>query len=286
MEIYSKFIGDNNKTFIKCFVNNSNVPNVIFFMTPIASVEHEIAMMNYKPLFEKGFNVFAIDLPGIGNSSNDKFSYNNIKVAITNTVEYIKSNYSDSIHLYGGTGTGGIIAQAIASDKEMLFFKSFSQFGVANHKDLSFIGNSILLKLFFPMLRIFTKIFPKYRVKFKLPKYNGHNAVKENNWYRNVMEKNPGIFDLPLEVVYTLLWLLISKDSPLKEMPHSPTLVMAAKYDRYFKEAYINKYYYKLETDKRLHWIEDSHCVFAWGTIELTNKVADWINERENKILS
>lgn len=278
MEIYNKLVGENNNTFIKCFVSNNEAPNVIFFMTPIASIEHEIAIKNYRPLFDNGFNVFAIDLPGIGNSSKDNFSYNKIKSAIKSAVEFIRKNYSSSIHLYGGTGTGGIIAQAIASDKEMPLFKSFIQFGVANHGDLSIIGNSNLLKLIFPILKIAAKAFPKYRIKFKIPKYNGYNAEKENLWYESMMKKYPGIFDLPLEVIYTLLWLLISKHSPIKEKPQSPTLVMAAKYDRYFKRDYVNSYYQKLEHNSRLSWIDDSHCVFVWDTKKLVEEVTHWIN--------
>jgi len=281
MKIYHEYVGEDKETFVKCIINDNEAPNVIFLMTPIGSVEHEVAIENYRPLFDNGFNVFAVDLPGIGNSSNGKFTYENIKASIKSIGEYIQMNYSDSIHLYGGTGIGGIIGQALASDKELPFFKSYSQFGVANHGDLSVIGNNLMLKLVFPILKIAVKLFPEYRMKFKIPKYNGYNARKENNWYQSMMKEYPGIFDFSLEVVYTLLWLLISKDSPIKEKPYTPTLVMAAKYDRYYNKEYINNYYHNLEINKRIHWIDDSHCAFVWGTQELTNQVTEWINRTE-----
>ena len=278
MKIYHEYMGEDKKTYVKCLINDHKAPNVIFFMTPIGSVEHDIAIRNYRPLADNGFNVFAVDLPGIGRSSNGKFTYENIKAEIKSIAEYIQKNFSYSIHLYGGTGTGGIIGQALASDKDLTFFTSYSQLGVANHGDLSVIGSSFILKSVFPLLNIAVKLFPEYRLKFKVPKYNGYNAEKENNWYQSMMKEYPGIFDFPLDVVYTLLWLLISKDSPIINKPYPPTLVMASKYDRYYKKEYINNYYHNLETKKKLHWIDDSHCVFVWGTQELINQVTEWIN--------
>jgi pimeloyl-ACP methyl ester carboxylesterase len=277
MKVYNEYIGEDKGTFVKCLIKNHEAPNIIFLMTPIGSVEHQVAIDNYRPLFDNGFNVFAVDLPGIGNSSKGKFTYENIKAAIKSIIKYIQKNYSDSIHLYGATGTGGIIGQALVSDKELPFFKSYSQFGVENHGDLSVIGNNFILKSVFPILKISVKFFPGYRMKFKIPKYNGYNAKKENDWYQRMMKKYPGIFDFSLDVIYTLLWLLIAKDSPIKEKPYPPTLVMAAKYDRYYKKEYIDNYYHNLETNKKLHWIDDSHCVFVWGTQELTDQVIKWI---------
>ncbi|SCY77190.1 alpha/beta hydrolase family protein [Alkaliphilus peptidifermentans] len=284
MKIFEKWVGQKENIYLKCLVHDKNAPNVIFLMTPIGSIENEIAVKNYRPLFDKGFNVFAIDLPSIGNSVDDKFSYDKIKMAINDTIEYILENFSDSIHLYGGTGTGGIVAQAIASDKDFPCFKTFSQFGVANHNDLSVIGNSAVLKFLYPLVKMTATFFPKRRIKFKVPKYNGFNAEKENIWYQNMMKKHPGIFDLPLDVVYTLLWLLISKDSPIKAVPQIPTLVMAAKHDRYFTYEYVIKYYEKLGSNKRLHWIDDSHCVFAWGAQQLADEVNSWIHSRNVSI--
>lgn len=281
MENYTTFIGDNQSVYIKCLIHNQEAPNIIFLMTPIGSIEDDLAIANYKPFLEGGFNLFAIDLPGIGNSTNDHFTYTRIKSAILSLVKMIHAHYSDTIHLYGGTGTGGIIAQALASDPDIPHFKSLSQLGVVNHGDLSIIGDTRILTWIYPVLGMMVKFFPKYRIKFKVPKYNGYNAEKENNWYRSMMEKYPGIFDLSLEIVYTLLWLMLSADSPLKSSPNSPTLVMASKYDRYYKEDYVNRYYQNLNQRKAIHWIEDSHCVFAWRPEELVYTVSRWVEEIE-----
>jgi len=281
MKTYHKYLGEDQNTYVKCLVNDHKAPNVIFFMTPIGSVDQDIAVRNYRPLAENGFNVFAVDLPGIGNSSKGKFTYENIKSAIRNVGEYIGENYSATIHLYGGTGTGGIIGQALASDKDLGIFKTYSQLGVANHGDLSVIGNGFMLKSVFPILKIGVKFFPRYRLKFKVPKYSGYNGEKENDWYQSMMEENPGIFDLPLDVVYTLLWLFLGKSSPIKGKPIIPTLVMATEHDRYYKKEYINKYYRSLTKDKKLYWIDDSHCVFVWNAGELVSQVTEWITSQK-----
>ena len=277
MKVYQEYVGKEKEVYVKCMINEKEAPNVIFFMTPIGSVENEVAVNNYLPLYDKGFNVFAVDLPGIGNSHRGSFTYENIKEAIKRVAEYIKETCSDAIHLYGGTGTGGIIGQALASDEDLPYFKSYSQFGVGNHGDLSVIGNGLMLKAAFPILTIAGKLFPKYRLKFKVPKYNGYNAKKENQWYATMMKETPEIFDLPLEVVNTLLWVLIAKESPLKKTPSVPTLVLAAKHDRYFSTKYIDHYYGRLDGKKNIHWLEDSHCAFVWRTGELTDHVAEWI---------
>ncbi len=79
---------------------------MLFYHDPIGSVDHELALGNYRPLVEKGLNVFAVDLPGTGKSSTGTFTYENIKEAIKSVAAFVMKNYSAPIHLYGGTGTG------------------------------------------------------------------------------------------------------------------------------------------------------------------------------------
>lgn len=279
MKAFSQYMGQNQDVFVNCMVSDSKAPNVIFIMTPIGSVDHELALGNYRPLVEKGLNVFAVDLPGTGKSSKGTFTYENIKAAIKNVGNYIMENYPAPIHLYGGTGTGGVIGQALASDQDLSFLKSFSQFGVANYKDVSVLGNNILLKLAYPWIKLGARLYPKYKVKFKIPKYSGYNAEKENRWYHDTMTAHSGIFDLHLEVIHTLLWLMLSQESPLKDKPKPPTLVMASHHDRYFNEVYINKYYKGLSPVKKIHWFNDSHCVFVWNPEALADQVFEWIRQ-------
>lgn len=197
-------------------------------------------------------------------------------------ISFIQKNYLGELHLYGGTGTGGVLAQAIASDKDLSFFKTFSQLGSANYRDLSPLGNSLMFKLLYPIIRASAVLFPNYRLKFRIPKYNGINAEKENAWYQNIMNKYPGIFDLSMDVVSTIMWLFISRKSPLREVQKIPTLVMAAEHDRYYSHEYVKKYFEKLPVQKKLHWLNDSHCVFEWGSELLAKEVIIWIIE-ENK---
>ncbi|WP_430885558.1 serine aminopeptidase domain-containing protein [Fusibacter sp. JL216-2] len=282
MTRFSQYMGQNQDVFVNCLIYSQTAPNVIFIMTPIGSVDHELALGNYRPLVEKGLNVFAVDLPGTGKSSTGTFTYENIKEAIKSVAAFVMKNYSAPIHLYGGTGTGGVIGQALASDQDLEFFKSFSQFGVGNYKDLSILGNDLFLKRAYPVLKLVANLYPKYKVKFKIPKYKGYNAEKENQWYFDTMKAHPGIFDLPLKLVHTLFWLLLAEESPLKDGPKPPTLVMASRHDRYFKEGYINSYYKSLGSEKKLHWFHDSHCIFVWNAQALADQVYDWI-EYTNK---
>ena len=250
-------------------------------MTPLTTVDDELATKFYRPLCEEGANVFAVDLPGIGKSESCKFTYSKVKNAIKQTVSYIKENYTDEIHLYGGTGTGGIFAQAIASDKDLPFFKTFSQFGIINYKDLSPLGNNLVFKLLYPMIRFGATFFPRYEISFEPPEYNGFNAEKEDEYYKNLMEEYPEAFNLPLSVISTIMWLALSKKSPLQSVQEVPTLVMAAEHDRYFSKKYVKDYFDKLKEDKDLQWINDSHCVYDWGSELLAKKVIDWIKKHK-----
>lgn len=52
MKQFQEFVGDNQEVFVKCLINSQDAPNVIFLMTPITTVDHELAIKYYKPLFK------------------------------------------------------------------------------------------------------------------------------------------------------------------------------------------------------------------------------------------
>ena len=274
-------VGDDKNIFVKGLINNQEAPNILFLMTPLTTVDDELATKFYKPLYNEGVNVFALDLPGIGKSKKCKFTYSKIQHAIKETVSFINENYTDEIHLYGGTGTGGIFAQAIASDKELSFFKTFSQFGIINYKDLSPLGNNLVFKFLYPMIKLGAILFPRYEISFEPPEYNGYNAEKENLYYKNLMKEYPDAFNLPLSVISTIMWLALSKNSPLQNVQEIPTLVMATEHDRYFSKKYVRKYFDSIKIKKELQWINDSHCVYDWGAELLAKKVVGWIEENK-----
>ncbi len=151
-----------NKTGEKLYVNvlefHNDAPNIVYIQTPIGSVTD---LKNcYTPLVEHGFNVFALDLSGVGQSEGNvsAFSTDTLKNDLDACVAYIKENYNHVVHMFGGTGTGGVLGQYYITGETEI--KSFAQYGLANYEDVSALGNPIMIKLIYPILPLFQKLAP------------------------------------------------------------------------------------------------------------------------------
>ncbi|SET61197.1 Lysophospholipase, alpha-beta hydrolase superfamily [Natronincola peptidivorans] len=263
---------DGKKIFVNIFEKDKKAPNVIYIQTPIASVV-ELKECYYH-LSKYGLNVFALDLSGIGKSEGavKDFDIKTIGEDIDACVEYIKREYNDVIHLFGGTGTGGILAQHYISGDNSL--KSFAQFGLAIHKDISPMINPIVGKAIYLVTPVIKKVIPNLNIKMKPNKFSGKNADKENQWYKEVTKK--GIMDINISVLHTLLKIFISDTSNLKEKPSCPVLVFAPKHDRYFPMSYMEKYYNWLKEPKKIHVIDDAHLSFIWHSEEICEAASKW----------
>lgn len=257
---------------------NIEAPNVIFIMTPMGNVKKFNGC--YVPLAEAGCNIFAVDLSGVGNSKGDmkEFSLETITDDINTVVNYINAHFSDDIHLFGATGTGGILAQAyMGSVNRSKAIKSFSQTGVAIYGDMSIMPNSSVYKLLNKCIPLIKKLTPNLKIKFKIPKYDGFNAERERQWYEKFQEENPGALDTHISFVATLLGIFFNGDSPIKNTHDCPTLLVTAKHDRFYYQEYVNRYFETLDQPKKLYEINDSHLVFAWNSEEICREVSKWV---------
>ncbi|MBI9105229.1 MAG: alpha/beta hydrolase [Spirochaetales bacterium] len=269
------------KNSIRIFEVSKKAPNVIFIMTPIGSVHEELAGRFMNGLVGKTCNVFALDFLGIGRSEGKAkdISVENIFASTLKLIEFIKENYNDNIHFYGGTGTGGVIGQALVSSKEIgKHIKSFIQYGVAIYKDVSIFGNDRMIKTLYPILKLLNKLSPGSRIKFKIPPYDGVNAEKEKNWYLDVMKEDPKAFDFKISLFKTLLDLMFSKKSSLKDNINCPVLILAPKHDRYYYPEYVSRYFNMLNKPKELYSFDGSHLSFDWKAEELNSKVIQWVD--------
>lgn len=267
-------------TFVKTFEVSKEATNIIFIITPIVSVSSPLALEFMNGLINDKCNVFAMDFLGVGKSDGNSkdISYVNMKESLLKLIAYIKEHFNHNIHFYGGTGMGGILGQALCSDSKVSHdITSYIQYGVAIHNDLSIMGNNTLLRLSYPLVSLMNRFFPTSKLKFKIPKYNGFNAEKENEWYADVMKNYPGAFDLSFSLMHTALKLLLDKNSPLKNNISCPVLVIASKHDRYYYNEYINRYYESLNEQKEIMWIENSHLSFYWDSMYINSKVIRWV---------
>jgi len=271
-----------NILFVDHYHYSDSAPNIVYIQTPVTSVlEYK---MCYEPLSHYGFNIFALDLSGVGRSEGNinEFSIEAMECDIDSCIDYIKDNFSEIIHIYGGTGTGGALAQFYISRKNNI--TSFAQYGVAIYKDLSHMGMNIgLIKILYPLLKVIRKITPNVSFKLSLPNYNGKNAEIENKYYENFMKTHPGIFNMKVSLLLSYLGMFLEEDSCIQNSVKCPTLVFEALHDRYYPVEYYRNYYNLLTCKKKLYSIDDVHSSFIFHAEEVCSVVADWFFQHTEK---
>ncbi|AFG37465.1 alpha/beta fold hydrolase [Spirochaeta africana] len=272
---------NDHRIHVQASIDNPSAPNIIYLMTPVVSVSHELSQGFMSGLTEGGCNIFAIDFPGIGRSegSSREIRYETMAGSMLSLIMYIQENYSANIHLYGGTGTGGIIGQALAMDSRIApHIRSFSQFGAAIYRDSSPLADTRLLRIAYPLIQLIARIAPGTRLPFRLPEYHGLHAAEEDQWYKTIMQQYPGTFDLSFSLIASLCFLILGSASPLRNQLGCPTLVIASTEDRYFSRGYLQQYYDSLPCKKHLVWIASSHLAFVWNAEEINQAVLEWVH--------
>lgn len=267
-------------TYVRIFEVSKQAENIIFIMTPIGTVKSSIVDNFLQGLTGNTCNVFALDFNGIGKSKGTgrDISLEQMRLTILSVIEFISENYNKKIHFYGGTGTGGILAQALTGFSEIgNRVKSLIQFGLGIHKDSTIMGNSTMLNISYQLMKLLNTFMPEKRIGFNVPAYDGPYAEQENKWYADVTKQDPKAFDFKLSLFTTLLGLFFDKKSPLQNKVNIPTLVLAAKHDRYYYREYVERYFNELSCKKELHWIEGSHTCFDWKAEEINAHILEWI---------
>lgn len=270
--------GNGYSLYCRSLVKSVKAPNIIYIQTPLGSVS---GMMRraFEPLASYEFNIFAIDLSGIGLSSGniEEFTANRIIEDIDSCLDYIEERYLGKMFLYGGTGIGGIIGQYYASYTDRL--SGFAQFGAGIYKDLEPLGTPTWLgKCVRSFLKLVTKLGLNPSCTLNPPSYNGKNKKLDDDFYTEVLKEYPDAFRTHASWLLTLLDILLDEDSYLKSYPKSPVLVFQTLSDRYFKASYFERYYNNLKTDKRIQTVDDIHNSYYYRADEFCHEVAKWFN--------
>lgn len=256
--------------------HSEEAPNVIYVQTPIGSVDSEMAKA-FEPLCSYPLNIFCVDPYGIGKSEGEDHELTKESfVEDLNAVQhYIGDNFSDNIHLFASTGTGGILGQYYASRAKGL--KSLVQYGAAIHGDTRPLGPKPLMSTMRHLLGALAALFPRMRMNFPVPKYSGHNADLDNSFYTMLKKSDKKIFHLPLSFMKMLLDILLSPGSAIKSQQSAPTLVFKMNHDRYFPAVYYQDYFDSLKVDKKLIIIDDIHNSYYFRAEEVCHEAAQWI---------
>lgn len=266
---------------IRVIKASDNAPNLIFLYTPIASIKNDIILKFIKG-FEGKVNLFLVDFNGLGESEGiaKDISLENFEKTFVALIQYIQSKFKGSINLYGGTGTGGIIAQYLMTISQInKNINKFIQYGVAIHNDTSIMGNSTKFKIMYSLIKFFNLFAPGYRVKFKIPKYSGYNAEKEEAWYKDIQKIKSNAFDFQISLFKLILDIFFMQTEHTQYDFKCPLLIIAPEHDRYYYKDYINRYYSYIKSKKEIHWINGSHISFDWKAEEINTYILKWINE-------
>ena len=262
-----------NKLFCNHYFSGANAMNIIVTHTPLCSTT--VLKHAYEPLTKYNVNLFAFDFSGTGRSKAGiiGFSLESIVSDVRMMVGYVAENFSDNIHIFGNTGIGGIFAQYAVNSGVKI--KSFAQFACAVHKDTSPFGLPYtLVKFVCPII----KLFPNLVMTFKVPKYKGFNADKDNEFYKQLEELAPGSMQTKLGLLHTLLASVVSSKSVLQNDIQYPTLVFKVLHDRYFPVQYFDKYYAALKCEKKLVEVNDAHNSYYYNSGLFCDEAYNWFS--------
>lgn len=206
-------------------------PNVLFFQTPILSVFNGESLPCYRPFYERGYNVFALDFSGITEDQGalGEMTLETLRGDIEAAIDHIQEVSDGEIHLFAGNGIGGIIAQYYLVREHRV--ASFAQYGVAVPGELPFSDHPGITRLIYPPAKLLHFLFPRLSIDFlrfaDVEGYTGLNAERENRWYRRFIAEHPEYVKIPFSFLFLFLFLVADKKSPLWEGHSCPTLVFA-----------------------------------------------------------
>lgn len=265
---------------IRELLSDRQAPSIIFCCTPVLSVDDLEPC--YLPLYERGFNVFAIDFAGMGNSLGDAsdFTAEGVVDDFESLVSHIKCQATGNIYLFADAGIGGMIGQYYVCGATEI--KGFAQFAAGIHRDISALGIPTTAAIIcLPFVRMLCKIAPRLRLTMKPPKYQGYNATQDNEFYACRLQENKDFFRVSIHFARVLLEILVGRNSRIRQTPTTPTLVFKTTHDRYFPPDYFDRYFAALECRKKLCVIEDVHNSYILCPEVFATEVASWFFELE-----
>lgn len=267
------------KMYCRCFFNGFNAANILYLQTPLVSVSGMLQTV-YEPLATQDFNVYAIDLAGIGKSTGNisDFSLDKMVSDIDCAIDYIRSKSNAPIFLYASTGIGGICGQYFVSQSNRV--AAFAQFGVGIFRDLSPMKFPLAIaQIGYKLVKLFAPITPNLSVKLMPPKYVGKDKEIDDGFYQSIIKEYPNFFSANIKWVSAFMEMFLSPSSSLKMFPQCPTLVIKTLHDRYFPAIYFDKYYDSLTCKKKLYTIDGIHNSYYFNSNEICKKVVEWFSK-------
>ncbi len=214
------------KLFVDFLFSGPDAPNIISACSPVTSVTR--FRLCYEPLTARGFNVFALDFAGFGQSESQVkyFTLESLVRDFELLVDHLAQNYSGPVFLFGDTGTGGIFAQHYAAARGRV--RALAQYGVCRAGDCSPLKYPRWrLELAYLVLKTLRRAVD-FALPLSPPAYDGFNAEKENAFYASLLAEDPGMFKIEAGVVISLMRLFLGRAGFSQKDIKIPTLVFPA----------------------------------------------------------
>lgn len=258
------------------FFNDLAAANILYLQTPLVSVSGMLQAV-YEPLITHPFNVYAIDLAGIGKSTGNisEFSLDKMVSDINCAIDYINTKSNAPVFIYASTGIGGICGQYFVSGSSRV--AGFAQFGVGIFGDLSPMKFPLVIaRLCYKLVKLAAQVVPNFSIKLMPPKYTGIGKEKDDNFYQIMLKEYPNLFLANINWVLAFLGMFLGEKSSLQVPPQCPTLVIKTLHDRYFPTAYFDAYFNNLTCKKKLYTIDSVHNSYYFNAKEICEEVAQW----------
>lgn len=267
------------KLYCRCFFAGPTLSNILYLQTPLVSVSGMLQTV-YEPFATQNFNVYAIDLSGIGKSTGNisNFSLDMMVSDINCAIDYIRSKSGAPIFLYASTGIGGICGQYFVSQSNRI--TAFAQFGVGIFRDLSPMKFPLVIaQVGYKLMKFLAPIAPSFSIKLPPPKYMGIGKEIDDDFYQSISKEYPNFFSANINWVLALLEMFVSPKSSLQKPPQCPTLVIKTLHDRFFPPAYFDDYFNSLTCKKKLYTINGVHNSYYYNAKEICVEVSIWFQK-------
>lgn len=270
----------NNKgrrLFVDSFIAGEAAPSIIYIQTTTCHVKR--MRQCYALLANNGYNVFALDPTGIGQSEGSlrDITIQSFLEDIDSLYNYIAANYTGARYIFGNTGTGGALAQYYVSSRGNV--DGFAQFGVAKYGDTSPLHYPTpVVRLLYPIICLGALLFPHICFNEPVPEGIEDTCEKEDRFITEIARLYPDFSKIPLTFIRMYAGIYIRHNSALRQPLTCPTLVFKPKFDRCVPSDYYDTYFYSLHCKKKLVEIENTHTCYLFEAKKVCSSVIEWFD--------
>jgi pimeloyl-ACP methyl ester carboxylesterase len=263
------------------YENAKDAPTIVF-IHGIGLYARFCAPICYN-MYERGYNVLAINLPGHFNADNKgHFPISDCIATIKDAVDYMRRHYNDEVFLAGGSFGGALSYYAAAAGVKVKALVSYSIFDMSNRKFVkSYAKERKWLGALRHILQVLCQIVPHKKITMR--KIFGKGVFRRGypeNWEGfNMFREDTNLTSALTVKTYADL----AKCRPAKkyhEFDDVPIRVIYPTRERLFDADLMKKAYDQIKAIKDLVILEQDHWpVYEQQIRQTANAICDWFDK-------